>query len=53
VLVCNATVIESTKVPPLGFIAGAVTAAVGSCVTDKAKLVAAWYWLFFPVTVIV
>ena len=50
-LVCNVTVVELVKVPPLGVIVGALTAAVGSWATDKVKLVVAWYRLF--VTVIV
>jgi hypothetical protein len=51
VLVCNVTVDDSVKVPPLGVMVGVLTAIVG-CVTDKLKLVAAWYCLFFPLTVI-
>ena len=52
-LVCNVTVAELVKVPPLGVIVGALTAAAGGDATDKAKLVVASYCLFFPVTVIV
>jgi hypothetical protein len=53
VLVCNVTVAELVKVPPLGVIVGALTAAAGGDATDKAELVVAWYCLFFPVTLIV
>lgn len=49
-LVCNATVVDSVKVPPLGVMVGVLTAIVG-CATDKVKVVAAWYCLFFPLTV--
>lgn len=52
-LVCKLTLTELAKLPPFGFIVGALTAAMGGWVTDKAKLVVAWYCLFFPVTVIV
>jgi hypothetical protein len=52
VLVCKFTVVDSAKVPPLGVMVGVLTATVG-CVTDKLKLVAAWYCLFFPLTVTV
>ena len=52
-LVCNVTVAELVKVPPLGVIVGALTATAGGRATDKVKLVVAWYRLFFPVTVIV
>jgi hypothetical protein len=51
VLVCNVTVVDSVKVPPLGVMVGVLTAVAG-CMTNKVKLVAAWYCLFFPLTVI-
>ena len=51
-LVCNATVVDSVKVPPLGLMVGGLTATVG-CLTDKVKLVTAWYGLFLPLTVTV
>jgi hypothetical protein len=50
VFVCNVTVVDSVKLPPLGFMVGVLTATVG-CLTDKLKLVTAWYGLFFPLTV--
>ncbi len=52
-LVCKPTLSEFAKVPPLGVIVGVPTAAMGGRVTDKEKLVFAWYGLFCPVTVIV